>query len=60
MHFKFNIPHNLVIVFSIIIIAAVLTWIIPGGKYDRHLISVNGVERSVIINNSFHYVESQP
>jgi uncharacterized ion transporter superfamily protein YfcC len=60
MNFKFNIPHNLVIVFSIIIIAAVLTWIIPGGKYDRHTVSVNGVERSVIINNSFHHIESQP
>ena len=60
MRFKFTIPHNLVIVFSIIIIAAVLTWIIPGGKYDRHSVSVNGVERSVIINNSFHYVDSQP
>jgi uncharacterized ion transporter superfamily protein YfcC len=60
MNFKFSIPHNLVIVFSIIIIAAVLTWIIPGGKYDRHNVSVNGVERSVIINNSFHHVESQP
>jgi uncharacterized ion transporter superfamily protein YfcC len=60
MRLKFSIPHNLVIVFSIIIIAAVLTWIIPGGKYDRHTVSVNGVERSVIVNNSFHYVDSQP
>jgi len=60
MRFKFNIPHNLVIVFSIIIMAAVLTWIIPGGKYDRHIVSVNGVDRSVIVNNSFHYVDSQP
>src|SRR5512137_484518 len=60
MRFKITIPHNLVIVFSIIIIAAVLTWIIPGGKYDRHSVSVNGTERSVIINNSFHYVDSQP
>jgi len=60
MRFKFSIPHNLVIVFSIIIMAAVLTWIIPGGKYDRHTVSVNGVDRNVIVNNSFHYVESQP
>jgi uncharacterized ion transporter superfamily protein YfcC len=60
MRLKFSIPHNLVIVFSIIIIAAVLTWIIPGGKYDRHTVSVNGVDRSVIVNNSFHYVDSQP
>jgi uncharacterized ion transporter superfamily protein YfcC len=60
MRFKFSIPHNLVIVFSIVIIAAVLTWIIPGGKYDRQTVSVNGVDRSVIINDSFHYVDSQP
>lgn len=60
MKIKFTIPHNLVIVFSIIIIAAVLTWIIPGGKYDRKTVMLNGVERSVIVNNSFHYVDSQP
>jgi uncharacterized ion transporter superfamily protein YfcC len=60
MNFKFSIPHNLVIVFSIIIIAAILTWIIPGGKYERQSVSVNGIERSVIVNNSFHYVDSQP
>ena len=60
MNFKFSIPHNLVIVFSIIIIAAVLTWIIPGGKYERQTVSVNGVERNVIVNNSFHYADSQP
>lgn len=60
MNFSFKVPHNLVIVFSIIICAAILTWVIPGGKYDRETIGVNGVERSVIVNGSFHYVESQP
>lgn len=60
MRLKLTIPHNLVIVFSIIIFAALLTWIIPGGKFDRQTVEVNGVERSVIVNGSFHYVESQP
>lgn len=60
MRLKFSIPHNLVIVFSIVIIAAVLTWIIPGGKYERHTVSVNGIERSVIVNGSYHQIESQP
>ncbi|NMC40093.1 MAG: YfcC family protein [Bacteroidales bacterium] len=60
MNLRFSVPHNLVIVFSIVIIAAVLTWIIPGGKYDRQTVTVNGVERSVIVNGSFHYVENQP
>ena len=60
MRLKLSIPHNLVIVFSIVIIAAALTWIIPGGRYDRETVTVNGVERSVIVNGSFHYVDSQP
>jgi uncharacterized ion transporter superfamily protein YfcC len=60
MKLKFTIPHNLVIVFSIVIIAAILTWIIPGGKFDRKPVNVNGIERSVIVNGSFHYVENQP
>ena len=60
MRLKFSMPHNLVIVFSIVIISAVLTWIIPGGKFDRHTINVNGVDRSVIVNGSYHHVESQP
>jgi uncharacterized ion transporter superfamily protein YfcC len=60
MKFKFAIPHNLVIVFSIVIIAAILTWIVPGGRYDRQTVTVGGVERSVIVNGSFKYVDSQP
>ncbi len=60
MKLRLTVPHNLVIVFSIIIVSAILTWIIPGGRYDRQSVEVNGVERSVIINGSFHYVDSQP
>ena len=30
---KRKVPHTFVIVFCIIVIAAVLTWIIPPGKY---------------------------
>jgi uncharacterized ion transporter superfamily protein YfcC len=60
MRLKFTVPHNLVIVFSIVIAAAVLTWIIPGGRYERETVTVNGVERSVIVNGSFKYVDSQP
>jgi len=60
MRLRLTIPHNLVIVFSIVIISAVLTWIIPGGRYERETVKVNGVERSVIVNGSFRYVDSQP
>ena len=49
-----KVPHTYTIVFSIIIICAILTWIIPGGEYARESIDVNGVERTVIVNDSFH------
>ena len=55
-----KVPNNIVIVFSIIILAAVLTWIVPGGKYDRQTIKVNGVERTVIVNDTYKQVDSQP
>jgi len=57
---SFKVPNNIVIVFSIIIIAAILTWIVPGGKYDRQTIKVNGVERTVIVNDTYKAIDSQP
>jgi len=47
-----KVPHTYTIVFSIIIICAILTWIIPGGEYARETVDVNGVERTVIVNDS--------
>jgi uncharacterized ion transporter superfamily protein YfcC len=57
---SFKVPNNIVIVFSIIIIAAALTWIVPGGRYDRQTITVNGVERTVIVNDTYKSIDSQP
>ncbi len=53
-----RIPHTYVIIFFIIILAAVLTWIIPGGKYETKKVMVNGSEKNVIDKDSFHYTES--
>jgi len=58
MMFK-KIPHTYVIIFYVIIIAAVLTWIIPGGEYDRETKIFNGTERTVIDKDSFHFVERE-
>jgi len=55
-----KVPHTYTIVFSIILLCAVLTWIIPGGEYARETIKVNGVERTVIQNDSFHTVAKSP
>jgi uncharacterized ion transporter superfamily protein YfcC len=55
-----KIPHTYVIVFAVIAIAAVLTWIVPGGSFERHVVSVNGIERNVVVPGSFHYTGNNP
>lgn len=57
---KIKIPHTYVIVFSIVIIAGILTWIVPGGTFERHKMIVNGIEREVVDGNSFHYIGNSP
>lgn len=54
------IPHTYVIVFSFIAAAALLTWILPGGEFDRETVDVNGTLREVIVEDSFHDAEKHP
>lgn len=53
-----KVPHTYVIVFAIVILSAILTWIIPGGEYDRTIVNVNGTDRSVIVQDSYHQVDN--
>lgn len=55
-----KIPHTYVIVFSIIVLSAILTWVIPGGAFNRQTINVNGIDRNVVVPGSFHYVNRNP
>ncbi|MGN0710757.1 MAG: YfcC family protein [Anaerovoracaceae bacterium] len=55
--------HPLIIVFFIIVILAALTYIIPGGEYERHEVAISalgGDTRDVIDPQSFQYAESDP
>lgn len=51
-----RIPHTFTIVFALIVLAAVMTWVIPAGEFSRH--SVDG--REVVVNDSFHRVDATP
>lgn len=55
-----KIPHTFVIIGFIILLCGVLTWIIPAGEYNYQTVNVNGVERSVVVDGSFHQVDSSP
>lgn len=60
MSTRFKIPHTFTIVFSIIVLCAILTWIIPGGEYERQTITIDGTERNIVISDTFHNIENQP
>ncbi len=53
-----KVPHTYVIVFAIVVLSAILTWVIPGGEYDRTVVNVNGTDRSVIVQDSYHQVDN--
>ncbi len=57
---KSKIPHTYVIVFAIIVIAAAMTWFVPGGEFERHTVEVGESSREVINSESFRYLESKP
>ena len=49
-------PHTYVLLFSFIIIAAILSWIVPAGEFERVMVG----EREIINPDSFAYVTSNP
>ena len=53
---KFKMPHVYIILLCIILLATILTWIVPAGVYD--FVEVNG--KNVVDPDSFHYVEQTP
>ena len=57
---KRGFPNTYVIIFFIVIFAAMLTWFVPGGSFDRKTVVVNGVERQVINPESFTYTGNNP
>src|ERR1035438_2730709 len=54
--FRFRVPNTYLLIFSLLVFIAGLTWIIPGGHYLRSV--VDGKE--VVVQNSFQYVGSKP
>lgn len=56
--FNFDkMPHTYAIISAVIIIACIMTWVIPSGSFDYETVEINGVERSVPIEGSFHFIE---
>ncbi len=50
----------LVIVFFMSVLFALLTYIVPGGEFERHTVTVMGQTRQTVIPGSFHAARSYP
>lgn len=53
---KVRVPHTYVLLVGLIVLAAVATWIVPAGSYDR----VVERGREIVDPLSFHLVEARP
>ena len=54
----FRVPHVYVLLFFIMAAAAIATYILPAGQFERIVDEATG--RTIIDPNSFHYIESAP
>ncbi len=53
-----RVPHTFSIIFGLIVIFAVLTWVLPAGQFDTAF--DEGVGRELVIPGSYHIVDSNP
>ncbi len=54
---KIAIPDTLIIVATVVLIMAILSWVIPSGSYDYQDENINGRIRSVAIDGTYHIIE---
>ena len=55
--FKLHMPHVLTLIFFLIIVVAILTWILPSGEFERKVVETSAGERSVAVAGTYHSVD---
>ena len=55
---KSRFPHPLVLLFACVVLAAVASYVLPAGRYDREQDEATG--REVVVAETYHEVESNP
>lgn len=53
---RFHMPHVLSLIFMLMIVVAVLTWILPSGEFERAVVETSTGERSVAVAGTYHSV----
>ncbi len=50
-------PHVLTLIFFLIVVVAVMTWVVPSGEFERTMMQTSTGERSVAVAGTYHTVE---
>ena len=53
-----QLPHIYVLLFAIIVVCTILTWVLPAGEFDRVMNEATG--RTVAVGGTFHTVKQSP
>jgi len=53
-------PHPIVLIYVLVILMVILTWVIPSGEFQRVETEVGGSSRLVTVPGTFHRVAQQP
>ncbi|MDT6518416.1 YfcC family protein, partial [Enterococcus faecium] len=53
---KFTFPHSYTLIFILIILAAILTWIIPSGQFETVVENVAGMEKTTVVPGTYHQI----
>lgn len=56
--YKTKVPHTYVLLFSLIILAVIGTYVLPAGQFDRAVDEVT--HKTLVVPGSYHHVEQSP
>lgn len=54
--FKIHMPHVITLIFFLIIVVAILTWVLPSGEFERTIMETSTGEREVAVAGTYHTV----
>lgn len=55
--FKLHMPHAYTLIFMLIVLVAIMTWVIPSGEFEREVIDTSAGERNVAIVGTYQEIE---
>lgn len=55
--FKLQLPHVLTLIFFLILVVAIMTWVVPSGEFERTMMQTSTGERSVAVAGTYHTVD---